>query len=263
MDLPQPVAAVQTAVRTLEGLLLADTGYHPALATFPRDIESLILYGLQLPVVRLPDLTPQAADSYLCRLCGIGLPATPGENSRDLYGLLHVGPPCNAIFLRAGLAVHIERYVLAHELGHFLADVFLVARLWAASLPQCQEAIRRAFDWQEFDPLLELQAAVKGLPRRPHAILARGSALEADTAQREIQADLIARELLAPWEAVAPLFAPDQRLAFARRLQREFALPLQIGTAYFDELKHHYAPLPDLIDRLFAPFLDTSSDRPE
>ena len=40
------------------------------LLKFPRDIEQLILYGLEVPIVRRPNLTLYRASQYLCVLRG-------------------------------------------------------------------------------------------------------------------------------------------------------------------------------------------------
>ena len=176
---------------------------------------------------------------------------------RALLGLLHLGPPFNAVFLQDGLPSHIERYVLAHELGHFIIDILSVQRLWERSLPQCVDAITRAFEWRELEPLLTLQAALKGLPRRPPAIYASSSGSAASGSHREIRADLFARELLAPWEEACGRFIPDRR-AFAERLREEFDLPMRIGAAYHGHIKRYLFPEPDLFDRLFSPLIARS-----
>ena len=194
---------------------------------FPRDIERLILYGLEVPVVRKPNLSLHEAVQYLCVLRGESPKWRADIPNRELYGLLHVGPPCNIIFVREDLPDHIRNYVLAHELGHFLADVFLIQQLWLKTLPEQKETIERVFSWQEYDAHLEFYGLIKGLPHRPKAIVGRGDALAPETAEREIQADLIARELLAPWDTVTSLFRPHESREFIALLREQFGLPLK------------------------------------
>jgi Zn-dependent peptidase ImmA (M78 family) len=126
---------------------------------------------------------------------------------------------------------------LAHELGHFLADVFLIQQLWLKTLPEQKDTIERIFSWQEYDALLEFCGLIKGLPNRPKAIVRRGDALAHETAEREIQADLIARELLAPWDTVSFLFQPNERRKFIALLREQFGLPLKIAAYYYDDLE--------------------------
>src|SRR5437016_5321436 len=201
---------------------------------FPRDIERLILYGLEVPVIRKLNLTLHIAAQYLCILRGESPKGRGDIANRELYGLLHVGPPCNIIFIREDLPDHIRNYVLAHELGHFLADVFLIQQLWLKTLPEQEETIERVFSWQEYDAFLEFCGVIKGLPNRPKAIVGRGYALAPETTEREIQADLIARELLAPWDTVSALFQPNKHREFITLLREQFGLPLKIAAYYYN-----------------------------
>src|SRR5438132_1591507 len=121
------------------------------LLKFPRDIEQIILYGLEVPIVRKQNLTLRTVAQYLCVLRGESPKERDKIPDRELYGLLHVGPPCNIIFIRGDLPDHIRNYVLAHELGHFLADVFMIQQLWVKTLPEQKETIERMFAWQEHD----------------------------------------------------------------------------------------------------------------
>jgi Zn-dependent peptidase ImmA (M78 family) len=222
--------------------------------SFPRDLERLIIYGLEIPVVTMPDLTLDEAAKYLCILRG-KLIQVNEVLDRKLYGLLHVGPPCNIIFIREGLQPHVRNYVLAHELGHFLIDVFLIRRLWLKTLPEQKIAIERAFMWQEYDAWLDLHALIKGLPPRPGAITARGKQIAPETSEREVQADLFARELMAPWDVVSPLFELNGETDFIRLLHAQFGLPKRVASYYYSDLRRYLKPHPDVIERLFAPLL--------
>jgi hypothetical protein len=228
---------------------------------FPRNVERIITYGLEIPIKRMLPLTIRAAFRYLCVLGGEARSPVISVAVRQLYGLLHIGPPCNIIFIRDHLSPQAHNYVLAHELGHFLADVFRVQQLWRKSLPEQREAIERAFAWRECDARLELYAFIKGLPPRPKEIMNRGQAISPETVEREIQADLFARELIAPWDVVSPLCQSNDQSQFVTRLYEEFQLPRRIAGSYFDDLRHYLAPQPNAIEGLFSSLLASSDER--
>lgn len=222
---------------------------------FPRDIENSILHVLEIPVVRLPVLTPHTASHYLCSLSGNDNFDMVSTDARPILGLVHVGPPINVILLREDLKWHIANYVLAHELAHIVGEIFIARDLWLKALPDQIHVIQRAFEWKDMDPWLDLQAAVKGLPSRPRAISGRGTFSEPDTSEREIQADLVAREILLPWQAAVQIFAQGTRKEMILLFQQEFALPFRIATGYYEDLRYYLAPSPDTIARLFRPLL--------
>lgn len=244
------VAAFFELVRKTENAVEYLTG-------FPRNIETLILYGLEIPIEYRAELTTSTASHYLCKLRGIpDIPRT-GQEDRPLYGLLHVGPPLNIIFIKESLSPRLRNYVLAHELGHFLADIYFVRNLWLKSLPEQAENVLRAFSWQTFDARLELQALLRGLPPRPQPILERGTHEHPQTVEREITADLIGREMLAPWKLVAPLYQRMEKDRLISALRKEYGLPLRVAIDYYDDLRKHFAPHPDVITRLFGRYLDS------
>jgi hypothetical protein len=226
------------------------------LYTRPRDVERLITYGLEIPIKRMLPLTLREAFRYLCLLRGESLHApVTSLADRPLYGLLHIGPPCNIIFIRDRLSRQTHNYVLAHELGHFLADVFRVQQLWLRSLPEQKEAIARAFAWRECDARLELVALIKGLPPRPKEIIRRGQALRPETVEREMQADLFARELIAPWDTVAPLMQSRDNAEAVSLLGETFQLPRRMAESYVEDLRRYLAPQPNAIEELFSTLL--------
>jgi hypothetical protein len=227
---------------------------------FPRDLQTFVSEALELPVITRPALTLHSADHYLCLLQRE--PETPDHDEPDrlLDGLLHVGPPCSLILLREGLSEPRRNYVLAHELGHFLADVFTIKSLWLQTLSEQAEAIDQAFSWQATDAWLDLRALLKGLPARPVTITVRGKQLHADTSHREILADLVARELMAPWAVVAPLVEPNDSTTAISLLHERFGLPRRIAAWYESDLRACLTPLSDTLARLFAP-LQSSTNR--
>jgi hypothetical protein len=222
---------------------------------FPRNVEQIITFGLEIPIRRMLPLTIREAYRYLCILYGESESPVIPIADRKLYGLLHIGPPCKIIFVRDKLSPQVHNYVLAHELGHFLADVFRIQQLWLKSLPEQKQSIERAFAWHQCDARLELYAFIKGLPSRPEKIINRGQTISPETVEREIQADLFARELIAPWDVISPLFQSNNKLEFVTLLYEEFWLPRRIADSYWEDLRRYLAPQPNAIEGLFSTLL--------
>jgi hypothetical protein len=180
-----------------------------------------------------------------------------GIEDRPLLGLLHVGPPSNLILIKDGLPEYIRNYVLAHELAHFLTDIFFVRNLWLSALPDQAAEIIRAFSWQDYDDWIEFDAYIKGLPIRPSAIVARGRKQLPETSDKEWDADLIAREILAPWdEAVSIYKSCATRRDFLRVMCSKFGLPARIAFYYYDDIRQALIPPQDLFSTLFSPTPD-------
>jgi hypothetical protein len=241
----------------LEQMLARQPGVPDLLDHFPRDVVALASYGLEIPITYRPNLTVQTARRYVQALGGDRRPDDIVIKDRRLFGWLHVGPPSNIIIVDAGLSPAVANYVVAHELGHFFADVLLVRERWLSTLPAWEEAIREAFDWRRSDGWLELRAVIAGLPPRPDEIMGRGDAERPETAEREDLANLIAREILAPWRIVAPLCMQRSGDGLPFLLRRTFGLPAQVAHDYCDDLRMALAPRRDVVDRLFGPLLGT------
>lgn len=214
---------------------------------FPRDIETLVSDALYIPIRSVSGLTLHAAGRYLCIRS-----AEQGEDRR-LYGLLHVGPPATTIFIEEQLSPHMRNYIIAHELGHYIHDIFMVQQLWASSLQEQTAAIERAFSWQSPDPFLELQAFVKGLPGRPRTITTRGEAMRQETRTRELFANAIAIELLVPWQEASELFRLHQKSTCTTLLRKTYGVPSKIASYYYEDLQRALVPEPDFFEQLFAP----------
>ena len=251
-DSPQ-MRRVFSMIAALEDLLVERP--EAEIHVLPRNVEQIITFGLEIPIKRMLPLTIREAYRYLCMLYGESESPVDSIVDRKLYGLLHIGPPCRIIFVRDKLSPQVHNYVLAHELGHFLADVFRIQQLWLKSLPEQKEAIERAFAWHQCDARLELYAFIKGLPSRPEKIINRGQAISPETVEREIQADLFARELIAPWDVISPLFQTNSKSDFVTLLHEEFRLPHRIADGYWEDLRRYLAPQPNAIEGLFSTLL--------
>jgi Zn-dependent peptidase ImmA (M78 family) len=213
---------------------------------FPRDIERLVSDTFYLPIRYIPNLTLHSTGQYLC------IRREEMGKDRRLYGLLHVGPPATTIFIEKQLSQRVRNYIIAHELGHYIHDIFMVQQLWLSSLQEQKAAIERAFSWQSSDPFLELQAFVKGLPERPHTITARGEAMRQETRAREIFANTIAIELLAPWHEASELFRLHRKSTCEKFLREMYGVPSKIASYYYEDLRRTLAPEPDFFEQLFA-----------
>jgi len=254
-DIPPFLAHAAWIARKFEDLMgQAPTGAQ-LLSRFPRDVAALASHGLDIPILRQPHLTVQNAREFLCILRGDPPAPDTALLDRPLYGLLHIGPPSNLILIEEELPTPVANYVLAHELSHFFADVFFVQQRWSQSLPENMREVRRLFSWQQRDGWLELQALIRGLPPRPKRILARGDQERPETAEREQLADLIAREFLAPWSMVAPLFAQSGTKGIVELLRERFGLPTWVARGYRNTLDTTLSPHRDVVDRLFGPLV--------
>lgn len=263
MQFPIPtfIAHAVWIARAIEDVMSQEPESAQLLHRFPRDIAALVSYSLEIPIIRQPQLSTKSAHEFFCALRGCDLSnASATAPDRSLYGLLHIGPPSNLILINEKISSLLANYVIAHEISHFFADVFLVQQRWLQSLPQRTNEIRRIFTWQHKDDWLELQAIIKGLPPRPRQILGRGIAELPETVARERQADLIACELLAPWHIVAPLFAQQGTTGFLTLLHRQFGLPRWVARDYLDNLCAALLPRQDAIDRLFGPLVNKQNE---
>jgi hypothetical protein len=254
-DIPPFLAHAAWIASKIEDLMgQAPTGAQ-LLARFPRDVAALASHGFDIPILRQPHLTVQHAREFLCILRGDPPAPDSALLDRPLYGLLHIGPPSNLILIEEELPTPVANYVLAHELSHFFADVFFVQQRWEHSLPENMREVRRLFSWQQRDGWLELQALIRGLPSRPKRILARGDRERPETAEREQLADLIAREFLAPWSMVAPLFVQFGTGKIVEPLRERFGLPTWVARGYRNTLDTTLSPHRDVVDRLFGPLV--------
>lgn len=251
-DIPPFLAHASWITRKIEEVMEQEPDGEQMLSQFPRDIAALASHTLDIPVLRQPHLTVHNAQKFLCILRG-----APSSDTalldRPLYGLLHIGPPSNFILIEEELPPPVANYVLAHELGHFFADIFLVRQRWSQTFPENVQEVRKLFSWQQRNGWLELQALVRGLPPKPQGILARGKQERPETAQRELLADLIAREFLAPWRTVVPLYAQDSAGGIVNHLTEQFGLPMWVAQGYQKTLDATFSPPPTFIDRLFGP----------
>lgn len=245
------VRAIEVAGSVEEAVRGSPAAAH-LLDTYPRDMAAIVSLGLGVAVRRLPGLTITTARTYVGRLRKWSVSGSQGLGDRRIYGLLHVGPPCNLILVSLELSAAAANYVIAHELGHYFADLMRIRRRWLEALPEGRDEVIQAFDWLRPTGELELTAVIKGLPPIPAHILGRGRMQRPETLERELLADLIARQLLAPWSLVAPLVAAHPPEAVVRRLREQYGLPTTAAADYDADIRRRVRPEPDVLERLFG-----------
>jgi hypothetical protein len=256
MSLPSPPTYMIPALQVtevIEAALTERPQIRQVLDVFPRDMTKLVSYGFEIPVITQQDLSLQSARRYLCILSGSDRTPKTETHERRLSGLLHIGPPSNLILLDAQLSTRWANYVIAHEIGHFFGDLLLIRQQWLAHFPDQRDDILKAFAWQPHNDMLDLQALIRGLPPRPRPILARGYGELLETEAREHQADLVARELLAPWRILAALASHHTVPELESLLYQDYGLPKRVTHYYAADLHDAYDKPTSFIDRLFAP----------
>lgn len=242
---PDPIRRAQRCLTSLWQTL----AHRPILRTqfeaeFPRPIVTLFLEGFEIPVIPMAPLTHRLASSYLTPH------STPNPSFMDntpLWGLLHIGYPYAVVFLSKRLTPAQQRYVLAHEVGHCTADILRIAQQWDLSASKATDLLRTFFFGlntpSESDALY---AALRSLPSHPASMLNSNAYVE-----REIMADLIARELLAPWETVVPLAQRLDSDSLYTQLTIRFQLPPRYALGYIRDLQLAVSPPQDVISTLF------------
>ncbi len=105
---------------------------------------------------------------------------------------------------------------------------------------------------------------------RPRQIMERGKQASSEVAEREIQADLIARELLAPWAEAAHIFRRnlalervERRRVIISELVENFGLPMKVAAYYCGDLELYLLPRRDALGRLFGPLVQSEGRKAE
>src|SRR5574340_954614 len=103
MQLTVPVFMAHAVwiARAIEDILSQDPEGAQLLQHFPRDVVALASYSLDIPIIRLPQLSTYSAHQFFCALRDVDQPDTAiATPNRLLDGLLHIGPPSNLILIR-------------------------------------------------------------------------------------------------------------------------------------------------------------------
>jgi hypothetical protein len=210
----------------------------PRASAFPRDLEPALLLRTPVFVERLDGLSPARVQAWLA---GVSFPVKLKTPDRPLNGCVVAYREHAAIFLDAALAADEARVILAHELGHYLAEYDwprrrVLARLGASVLPVL-DGHRKAEAPEEWAAALagvSLHEHVHFMERAfdPRAIAAH------DRAERT--ANELACELLAPAGLVLQqgrtLDLGDDPAGWEGMLTAGFGFPRPWAWAYAERL---------------------------
>lgn len=211
---------------------------------FPRDPEPLVGLHLPVAVIPRPELTAAAVSAWAAAR---GLPTVAITPDRPLRGCLYALGGRAFLLIDAGDPPEQRRVTVAHELGHFLIEVWEPRRRVRRAVGEGALAVldgRRPPTFQE-----RLHAVLGAASLRPHVHLMTreedGSIGCARVAAAECLADAFALELLAPRAALRPQVAAlagrplQQRWAqVTDLLVRDYGLPPIIAGGYAKQLVH-------------------------
>jgi len=210
--------------------------------SFPRDLESGVLWALPLAVVRVPRLQTQNVRNWLSQNGGaVEIVPLP---DRPLRACIVASRGCGIVFLDGVDQPDEQRLSLAHETAHFILDYLLprdrAISALGTSIIQVLDGDRPA------TPAERLSAVLRGAPIGVYTRLAHrgraGRVEDADTLACEDAADQLAMELLAPRrEAIqrvsrSGLDAGDEG-RIVELLQSDFGLPGPSANAYAKVLR--------------------------
>lgn len=220
------------------------------VAPFPRSLESSMGLALPLSLVTLPSLTLRSAQNWLRargKTCDFAC------DNRPVHGCLAAEAGHGVIFVDSGDPTNEIRFTVAHEIGHFLADVLLPRK---QALKRFGPQIAEVLDGKRQPTFLEkTSAAFRGLPMPRHTSFLERSGTGVDalrTWKIEDRADRIGLALLAPPEDVlavvadAPVALRSDALVTA--LREQFGLPYLPAQRYAEKLLGSTAPTVSLAE---------------
>lgn len=198
---------------------------------FPRALEAPIALACQVAIVQRRSLTPGDITHWLSQ-SGIHIRALAPE--RSLKGCLIAHRGHGFIFINDSLSPDELRLTLAHELAHYLLHY-----LWPRerTIEHFGHCIRAVLDGERVaTPAEKLSGILNGIPLGTcYHLMDRDFAsglLSAETQSHEIEADLLAFELLAPMREVRRLKTRNREHA----LIKDFGLPPWAAKAWASQI---------------------------
>jgi hypothetical protein len=201
---------------------------------FPRTFDQV--WMLPVTVTRLPGLTLSSVRAWLAAV-GVRVEARP---DRALCGCMVAARGSAFVFVDAEDAADEQRYTLAHELAHYLRDVWRprerVERLLGPAGTEVWDGERMPTQEERLAAAIEgvdLAVRVQFLTRD-----GEGRPATASIAMAEESADVLAFELLAP----AARLAADGEARWMKeelieRLRGEYGLPRREAMRYAERLR--------------------------
>jgi diadenosine tetraphosphate (Ap4A) HIT family hydrolase len=203
---------------------------------FPRTLEAAMEAAYPITVKRLAELRLRVIAGWLSQL---GIAIDVGAD-RALCGCLVAVKEHAFVFVDADDDADEQRFTLAHELAHFLRDVW---RPRQRAVRLLGEGAAAAFD-RDRPPSLDerfvgaLEGIVFGVELHLLPRAADGEPAHSSAWCAEDSADVLAFELLAPaahlFQAGADTWSDDQLLD---RLQHDYGLPRRAAEEYLERLR--------------------------
>lgn len=220
---------------------------------FPRELRWAIARALPVTVVLLPRLRVATVDDWLNQqrvLCRLDIA------DRALRGCLVAHHGNGVVFLDGADSADQQRFSLAHEVGHYLRDYWQPRRL---ASERCGPSVLEVFDGERPPRSSERIHALLShvsIGFHVHLMDRNDGSTQRVIDDAEGDADILAFELLAPWETVAARIQcvpPRERAQTGTQmLVKEFGLPDMAAARYAAQfLGEHDGPA-SLVTRLRA-----------
>jgi hypothetical protein len=221
---------------------------------FPYDIEQAILHAFPLSVVKLSKPGVGDIQEWLTAR-GISIPGMIGAD-RQLFGCTILYRGRGFIFVDGTAAESEVRFTLAHELAHYLREYNYPRKMAVEKMGL--KFLEVLDDERPPQDTERVNAILVGAPLSVYIHLmergADGGMIEATTNQAEADADYLALELIAPYEAV--LRAVDvqpntvDRDVLAEHLHgvlvQTFDLPSEMASQYARRLARSFGRRPSV-----------------
>jgi hypothetical protein len=204
---------------------------------FPRSLEGAVALALPAALVKLSGPMLRDIERWLERR---GVPLSFGCRSRAVRGCLIAFGGRGLIFVDGADPDDERRFTVAHEVGHFIVDYWLVRE---AAISKFGEQVTEVFDGLRPPSLTErVHALLADAPLGVYSNLMErdgaGSTAHSEVWGIEDRADRVALALLAPPEEVLSR-ADISAASFEERqgsltgvLREHFGLPASVASAY-------------------------------